>query len=139
MRAKIKTFEVTGLFQHDIIWSTNGLTITSGDSMKTILNKWVMGIWRMLEIDYTQLIQDKWLSKPKIVKKKLGVLTDYEVSFSEHIDDMVLFSKSSQAYYWKYLKKREAEHMMKMVNAIIQSKIECCGVMWNLKKEEENV
>merc|ERR1711895_254295 len=69
--------------------------------------------------------------------KDLGVLTSRDISFSEHIDDLVLSSKIKAGLLLRTFKTREAGPMMKMFNYLIRSKLDYCCLVWNLEKKEE--
>ena len=69
--------------------------------------------------------------------KDLGVLTSRDISFSEHIDDLVLSSKIKAGLLLRTFKTRDAEPMMKMFNSFIRSKLDYCSLIWNPDKKEE--
>ena len=69
--------------------------------------------------------------------KDLGVLTSKNVSFSEHIDDIILTSKSKSGLLLRTFKTREAVPMMTMFNSYIRSKMEYCSLIWNPHKKED--
>ncbi|MCP4483393.1 MAG: hypothetical protein GY823_02350 [Flavobacteriaceae bacterium] len=69
--------------------------------------------------------------------KDLGVLTSKNVSFSEHIDDIILTSKIKSGQLLRTFKTREAVPMMTMFNSYIRSKMEYCSLIWNPQKKED--
>ena len=75
--------------------------------------------------------------KDNKVIKDFGVITSRDVSFSEHIDDLVLSSKIKAGLLLRTFKTREAEPMMKMFNSFIRSKLDYCCLIWNPDKKEE--
>ena len=72
----------------------------------------------------------KWTHKTKsgqIIEenktvKDLGILTSKDVSFDEHLDELVLSSNIKAGLLLRTFKTREAEPMMKMFNSFIRSK-----------------
>ena len=60
----------------------------------------------------------KLIEENKTVKD-LGVITSRDVSFSEHIDDLVLSSKIKVGLLLRTFKTREVEPMLKMFNSFI--------------------
>ena len=69
--------------------------------------------------------------------KDLGVLTSENVSFAEHIDDIVQSSMIKAGMLLRTFETREAQPMMKMFNSYIQSKLEYCSLIWNPHKKED--
>ena len=61
--------------------------------------------------------------------KDLGVLTGKDVSFSEHIDDFVLSSRTKAGLLLRTFKTREAEPVLKMFNSFICSKLVYCSII----------
>merc|ERR1711874_262255 len=56
--------------------------------------------------------------------KDLGVLTSKDVSFAEHIDDLVLTSKIKAGTLLRNFETREAGPMVEMFNSYIRSKLD---------------
>ncbi len=69
--------------------------------------------------------------------KDLGILTSIDVSFTEHIDDIVLASKIKSGLLLRTFKTREAAPLLKMFNTYIRSKMEYCSLIWNPQKKED--
>ena len=69
--------------------------------------------------------------------KDLGVLTGKDISFTEHIDDVVQSSKIMSGLLLRNFRTREAMPMMKMFNSHIRSKIEYCSLIWTPWKKED--
>merc|ERR1711962_403575 len=69
--------------------------------------------------------------------KDLGILTSKDVSFDEHLDELVLSSNIKTGLLLRTLKTREAEPMMKMFNSYIRSKLDYCYIIWNPDEKEE--
>ena len=78
----------------------------------------------------------KLIEENKTVKD-LGVLTGRDISFSEHIDDLVLSSRIKAGLLLRTFKTRESEPMLKMFNSFICSKLDYCSIIWNPDKKEE--
>merc|ERR1711962_1703756 len=78
----------------------------------------------------------KLIEENKTVKD-LGVITSRDVSFSEHIDDLVLSSKIKVGLLLRTFKTREVEPMLKMFNSFIRSKLDYCSIIWTPDKKEE--
>jgi len=69
--------------------------------------------------------------------KDLGVLTSKDVSFAEHIDDLVLTSKIKAGILLRNFETREAGPMVEMFNSYIRSKLDYCSLVWSPHKREE--
>ena len=69
--------------------------------------------------------------------KYQGVLKSKNISFSEHIDDIILTSKIKSGQLQRTFKTREAVPMMTMSNSYIRSKIEYCSLILALWKKED--
>ena len=69
--------------------------------------------------------------------KDLGVLTSKDVSFAEHIDDLVLTSKIKAGILLRNFETREAGPMMEMFNSYIRSRLDYCSLVWNPHRREE--
>ena len=69
--------------------------------------------------------------------KDLGLLTSKDVSFTEHIDDLVQASKIKAGMLLRTFETREVCPMLKMFNSFIRSKLEYCSMIWNPHKKEE--
>ena len=69
--------------------------------------------------------------------KDLGILTSKDVSFAEHIDDLVQTSKIKAGMLLRTFETKEAGPLMKMFNSFIHSKLEYCSLIWNPHKKEE--
>ena len=69
--------------------------------------------------------------------KDLGVLASRDISFSEHINDLVLSSKIKTGLLLRAFKTRDAEPMLKMFNSFMRSKLDYCSIIWNPDKNEE--
>ena len=76
----------------------------------------------------------KIIGESKTVKD-LGILTSKDVSFDEHLDDLVLSSNIKAGLLLRTFKTREAEPMMKMFNSFIRSKLDYCCLIWNPTKK----
>ena len=68
--------------------------------------------------------------------KDLGILTSKDVSFDEHLDELVLSSNIKAGLLLRTFKTREAEPMMKMFNSYIRSKLDHCCLIWNPVKKK---
>merc|ERR1712025_1087588 len=66
-----------------------------------------------------------------------GILTSKDVSFDEHLNDLVLSSKIKVGLLLRTFKTREVEPMLKMFNSFIRSKLDYCSIIWNPDKKEE--
>merc|ERR1712121_240687 len=75
--------------------------------------------------------------KPKKTIKDLGVLTSEDVSFAEHIENVVQSSKIMSGLLLRNFDTRDPILLMKMFNAYIRSKIEYCSLIWNPWKKED--
>ena len=69
--------------------------------------------------------------------KDLGILTSKDVSFDEHLDELVLSSNIKAVLLLRTFKTREAEPIMKMFNSYIRSKLDYCCLIWNLVKKKK--
>ena len=69
--------------------------------------------------------------------KDLGILTSKDVSFTEHIDDLVQTSKIKAGMLLRTFETREPGPMLKMFNSFIRSKLDYCSMVWNPHKKEE--
>ena len=78
------------------------------------------------------------INENKIIED-LGVIVRRDVSFSEHIDDLILLIKIKAGLLFRTFKTREAEPMLKMFNSFIRSKLDYCSIIWNPDKKEEIV
>ena len=67
----------------------------------------------------------------------MGVQTSKDVSFSVHIDDIVLSSKIKVGLLARSFITRKATPMLEMFNSYIRSKIEYCNLIWNIQKKED--
>merc|ERR1712228_1032457 len=75
--------------------------------------------------------------KPSKTVKNLGVLTSKDVSFEEHIENVVQSSKIMSGLLLRNFETRDPDLMIKMFNAYIKSKIEYCSLIWNPWKKED--
>ena len=75
--------------------------------------------------------------KPKKTIKDLGVLTSEDVSFAEHIENVVQSSKIMSGLLLRNFDTRDPILMMKMFNAYIRSKIEYCSLIWSPWRKED--
>merc|ERR1711951_134772 len=69
--------------------------------------------------------------------KDLGILTNKDVSFAEHLDKLVLSSNIKAGLLLRTFKTREPEPMMKMFNSYIRRKLDYCCLIWNPTKKED--
>ena len=67
----------------------------------------------------------------------LGVMKSTDVSFVEHIDNLVQSSMIKVGLLLRIFKIREALPMMKMFSSYIQSKLDFCSLIWNPHKKED--
>merc|ERR1711915_116982 len=75
--------------------------------------------------------------KPSKTVKDLGVLTSKDVSFEEHIENVVQSSKIMSGLLLRNFETRDPDLMIKMFNAYIKSKIEYCSLIWNPWEKED--
>ena len=61
----------------------------------------------------------------------LEILTSKDVSFADHLDDLVLPIYIKAGLLLRTFKIIEAESMMKMFNSFIRSKLDYCCLIWN--------
>merc|ERR1711913_247521 len=95
-----------------------------------------MGLQKNVRKGVYKTKSGKIIDENKTVKD-LGILTSKDVSFSDHIDDLVLSSKIKAGLLLRTFKMREAEPMMKMFNSFIRSKLDYCSLIWNPVKKED--
>ena len=88
-----------------------------------------MGMQRMLRIN-------KLIEENKAVKD-LGVLTGRDVSFSDHIYDLVLLSKIKAGLLLRAFKTKEAEPIL-MFNSFICNEFDYCFIILNPDKKGKN-
>ena len=69
--------------------------------------------------------------------KDLGVLTGEDVSFEEHIEDVVQSSKIRSGMLLREFETRNPQLMMKMFKSYVRSKVEYCSLIWNPWKKED--
>ena len=69
--------------------------------------------------------------------KDLGVLTGEDVSFEEHIEDVVQSSKIRSGMLLRVFETRNPQLMLKMFNSYVRSKMEYCSLVWNPWKKED--
>ena len=69
--------------------------------------------------------------------KDLGILKSKDVSFTKHIDDIVLASKIKSGLLLRTFKTKEAAPMLKMFNTYIRSKMEYCSLIWNPQMKDD--
>ena len=134
--AKIKTKEDTELLQQDLNtiykWADDNLMQFNEGKFERMSH----GDARNAEKGMYKTKSGKLIEENKTVKD-LGVITSRDVSFSEHIDDLVLSSKIKAGLLLRTFKTREAEPMLKMFNSFIRSKLDYCSIIWNPDKKEE--
>merc|ERR1712219_35097 len=68
--------------------------------------------------------------------KDLGILTSKDVSFADHLDELVLSSNIKAGLLLRTFNTREAELLM-MFNSYIRSKLDYCCLIWNPEKKED--
>ena len=81
-------------------------------------------------------ISEKEMEPSKTVKG-LGVLTSRDVSFEEHLENVVQSSKIMSDLLLRNFETRDPELMMKIFNAYIKSKVEYCSLIWSPWKKED--
>ena len=134
--AKVRTFEDTELLQNDMNiiykWAEENHMEFNEDKFERMSHGVTQNVgpgkYRTksgLEIKESRTIKD------------LGILTSKDVSFSEHIDEIVLASKIKTGLLLRTFKTRETTPMMKMFNSYVRSKIEYCSLIWNPQKKED--
>ena len=75
--------------------------------------------------------------KPKETIKDLGVLISRDLSFKEHIDDVVQSSKIMSGMLLRTFETREERLMVTMFKSHIRSKLEYGSLVWNPSKKED--
>ena len=68
--------------------------------------------------------------------KDLRLLTSKDVSFNEHLDELLFPSNIKPGLLLRTFKTREAEPMMKMFNSYIRSKLDYWCLIWNPVKKK---
>ena len=63
--------------------------------------------------------------------KDLGILTSKDVSFADHLDDLVLPIYIKAGLLLRTFKISEAQSVIKMFNSFIRSKLDYCCLIWN--------
>ena len=121
--AKIKTKEDTERLQHDLekiyTWADENLMQFNENKFEQMSHGVTKGVGKgIYKTKSGQIIKEN-----KTVKD-LGILTSKDVSFSDHIDDLVLSSKIKAGLLLRTFKTREAKPMMKMFNSFIRNKLD---------------
>ena len=75
--------------------------------------------------------------KSKKTVKDLGVWTEEDASFEEHIEYLVQTSKVRTGMLLREFETREPELMIKMFNSYVRSRLEYCSLVWNPWKKED--
>merc|ERR1712243_515588 len=75
--------------------------------------------------------------KPKKTVKDLGVLISKNMSFKEHINDVVQSCKVMIGLLLRSFETREKKEMMTMYNSYIRNKLEHVSLVWNPMGKEE--
>ncbi|MCP4252991.1 MAG: hypothetical protein GY775_06210, partial [Candidatus Scalindua sp.] len=134
--AKIRTFGDTELLQQDLNkiykWADENLMEFNENKFEQMSHGATQNV--KAGVYYTK--SGKKIKENKTIKD-LGVLTSKNVSFSEHIDDIILTSKSKSGLLLRTFKTREAGPMMTMFNSYIRSKMEYCCLIWNPQKKDD--
>ena len=134
--AKIRTYEDTKLLQKDLDkvykWADDNLMEFNEKKFERMSHGHTEGV---LDGAYNTKSGEE-IHENRTVKD-LGVLTSKNVSFAEHIDDIVLTSKIKAGILLRNFETREAGPMMQMFNSYIRSKLDYCSLVWNPHKREE--
>ena len=134
--AKIRTPEDTKRLQKDLDkvykWADDNLMEFNEKKFEKISHGHTEGV---LDGVYTTKSGEE-IHENRTVKD-LGVLTSKDVSFAEHIDDLVLTSKIKAGILLRNFETREAGPMVEMFNSYIRSKLDYCSLVWTPHKREE--
>ena len=134
--AKIRTYEDTKLLQKDLDkvykWADDNLMEFNEKKFEKLSHGHTEGV---LEGAYNTKSGEE-IHENRTVKD-LGVLTSKDVSFADHIDDLVLSSKIKAGILLRNFETREAGPMMEMFNSYIRSRLDYCSLVWNPHKREE--
>ena len=134
--AKIRTYEDTVLLQQDLDkiykWADENLMEFNEKKFEQMSHGTSKNV---IDVVYRTKSGEK-IKENKTIKD-LGVLTSENVSFAEHIDDIVQASKIKSGMLLRTFETREAQPMMKMFNSYIRSKLEYCSLIWNPHKKED--
>ena len=136
MRAKIRTYEDTVLLQQDLDkiykWADENLMEFNEKKFEQMSHGTSKNV---IDVVYRTKSGEK-IKENKTIKD-LGVLTSENVSFAEHIDDIVQASNIKSGMLLRTFETREAQPVIKMFNSYIQSKLEYCSLIWNPHKKED--
>ena len=134
--AKIRTYEDTLLLQQDLDriykWADENLMEFNENKFEQMSHGTTTNV-----VDVVYRTKSGEEIKEKKTIKDLGVLTSENVSFAEHIDDIVQSSMIKAGILLRTFETREAQPMMKMFNSYIRSKLEYCSLIWNPHKKED--
>ena len=134
--AKIRTHEDTKLLQKDLDkvyrWADDNLMEFNEKKFEKMTHGHTEGV---LDGVYNTKSGEE-IHENRTVKD-LGVLVSKDVSFAEHIDDLVLTSKIKAGTLLRNFETREAGPMIEMFNSYIRSRLDYCSLVWSPFRREE--